>query len=94
MDRKLPRIPGKVRVDLFASDRCPWDRYVFDLVRQSCAAFKGSVVIYETDCSKRREVLRSGVTSAIAVNGKFQPWLRPHRLPDAHSVRRVVESAQ
>lgn len=93
VDRKLPKIPGKVRVDVFASDRCPWDRYAFDLVRQTCAAFKSGVVVYETDCSKRREVLRSGVTAAVAVNGRFQPWLRPHRLPDPHSVRRVIESA-
>ncbi|MCE9634832.1 MAG: hypothetical protein K8T90_03925 [Planctomycetes bacterium] len=93
VDRKLPKIPGKVRVDVFASDRCPWDRYVFDIVRQTCAAFKTGVVVYETDCTKRREVLRSGVTAAVAVNGRFQPWLRPHRLPDAHAVRRVIESA-
>lgn len=93
VDRKIPRIPGKVRVDLFWSDRCPWDRYVFDLVRQACAAMKADVVVYETDCTKRREVLRSGVSAAVAINGRFQAWLRPHRLPDDHTIRRALESA-
>jgi hypothetical protein len=93
VDRKLPRIPGKSRVDLFASDRCPWDRYVFDMVRGICDRMKNDVVVYETDCNKRRNVLRSGVSCAIAVNGLFQPWVRPHRLPDEHMIRRVLEDS-
>lgn len=93
VQRKIPRIEGKVRVDLFTSDRCPWDRYVHGLTRDVCATLKGEVVVYETDCSRRREVLRSGVTSAIAINGRFQPWFRPFRLPDEHVIRRTIESA-
>jgi hypothetical protein len=49
--------------------------------------------VYETDCNKRRNVLRSGVSCAIAVNGLFQPWVRPHRLPDEHMIRRVLEDS-
>jgi len=93
VDRKIPRIPGKVRVDLFTSHRCPWDKYVFDVVRGVCRTLKDEVVVYETDCTRRREILRSGVSAGIAVNGRFQPWVRPHRLPDPHVVRRTLEAA-
>lgn len=93
VDHKLPKIPGKVRVDLFAADRCPWDRYVFDLVRDICASKKRDVLVYEMDCNKRANVVRAGVACGIAVNGQFQPWVRPYRLPDAHAVRRAIDDA-
>ena len=94
VDRKIPKIEGKVRVDLFTNHRCPWDQYVFDLVRRVCTSMKdATVVVYETDCSRRREVLRSGVAAAIAVQGRYQPWVRPNRLPDDHTVRRTIEAA-
>lgn len=94
VDRRIPRIEGKVRVDLFTSHRCPWDQYVFDLVRHVCKSMKDAeVVVYETDCTRRREVLRSGVSAAIAINGRYQPWVRPHRLPDDHMIRREIERA-
>jgi hypothetical protein len=93
VDRKLARIPGKTRVDLFTSERCPWDRYVFDLVRGVCSRMKNNVVLYETDCTKRRNVLRAGVTCGVAVNGQFQPWVRPYRLPDEHMIRKTLEDA-
>jgi len=93
VDRALPKIDGKIRVDLFVSDRCPWDRYVIGLVRDVCASMRDEVVVYETDCSKRREVLRSGVPVGVAINGRFQPWFRPYRLPDGNVIRRSLESA-
>lgn len=93
VDRNLPRMPGKTRVDLFVSERCPWDKFVFDMVRGVCESLPDSVVLYETDMSRRREVLRAGVGSAIAVNGEFQPWLRPHTLVDEHTARRRIEDA-
>lgn len=93
VDRKIPRIEGKARLDLFTSDRCPWDRYVFSLVRDIASKMKDDVVVYETDCTRRRAVLRAGVAAGIAVNGRFQPWLRPYRLPDANTVRRTLEGA-
>ena len=93
IDRRLPKIPGKVRVDVFHADRCPWDRYVFDLVRGVCDRMKGDVVVYETDCNKRKNVLAAGVSCGIAVNGEFQPWVRPYRLPDEPLIRRTIEEA-
>ena len=93
LDRRLPKIPGKVRIDIFYADRCPWDRYVFELVRGVCARMKDTVVMYETDCNKRKNVVRAGISVGIAVNGRFQPWVRPYRLPDEHSVRRTIEEA-
>ncbi len=92
IDRALPRVAGRVRVDLFTSDRCPWDRYVTDLVRGVVERMR-DVVVFETDCSDRREIVRTGVVSAVAVNGTFQPWFRPHHLPDDHQIRRTIEAA-
>lgn len=91
--RDLPRPRDKARVDLFTSDRCPWDRYVFDLVRGVAATLRSEVALFETDCNRRREVLRHGVVSAVAVNARFQPWVRPWRLPDEHTIRRTIEAA-
>jgi hypothetical protein len=34
------------------------------------------VAVHETDCNRRRKVLRSGVSCGIAVNGLFQSFLR------------------
>jgi hypothetical protein len=93
IDRHLAKIPGKVRVDLFVAERCPWDRYVFDLVRGVCGRMKNAVVVYETDCNDRRNVLRSGIACGIAVDGVFQPWVRPYRLPDEPGIRRTLEDA-
>ena len=94
VDRKLPPIPGNVRMDIFSSDGCPWDRYVFDVVRGVCERMKAAgVVLYETDCNKRRNVLRAGVSSGIALNGRLQPWVRPYKLADEHVVRRAIEDA-
>lgn len=93
VERKFALPPGKVRLDLFTSDRCPWDGFVFSLVRGVCASMKGEVSLFETDCNRRREVLRWGVVSAVAVNGRYQPWVRPWRLPDEHGIRKAIESA-
>ena len=57
------------------------------------ARMKGEVVLYETDCNKRRNVLRAGVACGIAVNGQFQAWVRPYRLPDEHMIRRTLDDA-
>lgn len=93
VDRLIARVPGKVRVDLYVSSRCPWDGFVFELVRGVCSSLKGRVVMYETDCSTHRGVKGCGVTAGVAVNGRFMPWLRPYRLPGEHEIRRVIEDA-
>ena len=93
VDRLIPRMPGKTRVDLFVNDRCPWDQYVYGLIRGVCASIGDSVVVYETDCSQRRAVERCGVAGGVALNGAFQPWLRPYRLPAEHEIRRAIEDA-
>ena len=91
VDRLIPRIQGKVRVDLFTSERCPWDGFAFQLVRGVCEQMKGTVVLYETECNDHRAIKRTGVVAGIAVNGRFMPWVRPYRLPAEHEVRRVLE---
>jgi hypothetical protein len=41
----------------------------------------------------RNNVLRGGVSCGIAVNGRFQAWVRPYRLPDEHIIRRTLDDA-
>lgn len=93
IERKLPKPEGKARVDLFVNDRCPWDKFVFDMVRAVCTSMRSDIALFETDCTKRREVLRYGVQAAVAVNGRYKPWVRPYRLPDDHTIRRTLEAA-
>ncbi len=93
IERKYPRPEGKVRLDLFTNERCPWDKYVFDMVRAVAAPRRSEIALFETDCTRRREVLRYGVTAGVAINGRFQPWVRPYRLPDEHTIRRTLEAA-
>ncbi len=90
-ERDFALVNGKVRVDLFTSARCPWDLFVADLVRSAAAAMTDDVVLFETDCSTRRAVKRAGVVSAVAINGTYMPWYRPHTLPDEHAIRRAFE---
>jgi len=94
IQRKFARIDGKVRVDLFASDRCPWDRFVFDMVRGVASRMKNEAVVFETDCNQRANVLAAGVACGVAIDGEFQPWVRPHRLPDERMIRRRIEDAE
>lgn len=84
----------KVRVDLFLSDRCPWDHYVFELVRGVCDSMRHAVNVFETDCNQRRAVEQAGVAVGVAINGSFQPWFRPNRLPDEHTIRRAIENSE
>ena len=90
--RDFPLVDGRVRVDLFTSGRCPWDEYVAKLVRDVAAAMADRVVLFETDCGVRDAILRTGVVSACAVNGRYRPWYRPHILPDEHTIRRAIEN--
>ncbi len=93
MQRDWPSGTKKVRVEMFVSDRCPWDRYVFDLVRGVCSHMQHQVEIYETDTNDRREIERSGISVGIAINGQFLNWLRPYRLPSEHEIRRAIDNA-
>ncbi len=89
--RELAPEPGKIRVDLFLSDRCPWNGYVFDLVRKACASYGKPVQILEHDCRTRAAVEKYGVGAGVAVNGVLQPLLRPHLLPDERGIHRILD---
>ena len=91
--RDFKLIAGKTRIDVFTSERCAWDLYVADLVRSVAATMSDSVVLFETDCSSRRIVLRTGVVSSVAIDGKYMQWYRPHTLPDEHTIRRALAGA-
>ena len=85
--------PGRFRVDLYVSDRCPWNGYIFDVVRRACASYGKPVNLVEHDCRTRAGVEKTGVGAGIAVNGEFQPLLRPHLLPDERSIHRLLDLA-
>ncbi len=92
--RDLSPAAGKVRLDLFLSTHCPWDGYVFDLVRRVAQSYRERPLeLHEWDCNRRENVVKYGVAAGVAINGVFQPLLRPHRLPEERSVRRLFEEA-
>lgn len=90
--RDFALIEGKVRVDLFTSERCAWDIYVCDLVRKVAESMP-SVVLFETECMDRRTVRETGVVSAVAVNARYMAWFPPHKVPDEDDIRREFELA-
>ena len=85
--------PGKLRVDLFLSDACPWNGYVFDLVKKACASYGKPVRVFEHDCRARLGVEAVGLGAAVAINGVFHPLLRPHLLPDERTIHRILDLA-
>jgi hypothetical protein len=91
--RELAPEPGRLRVDLFVSHRCPWNGFVFDIVRRACASHGKPVQVIEHDCSTREGVEKFGVGAGVAVNGVFHPLLRPHLLPTEREVHRILDLA-
>lgn len=90
--RDFAFVEGKVRVDLFTSERCAWDIYVCDLVRQVAESMP-NVVLFETECMDRKTIRETGVVSAVAVNARYMTWFKPHRVPDEDEIRRTLEQA-
>ena len=82
---------GKLRVDLFLSDRCPWNGYVYAVVRKACASYGKPIQIVEHDCRTRTGVEKTGVGAGVAVNGVLRPLLRPHLLPDERAIHRMLD---
>ena len=84
---------GKVRVDLYSSDRCPWNGFVLDLVKKACAKYGKPVQILEHDCRQRAGVEKNGVGGGIAINGEFRMLLRPHLMPDERGIHKMLDLA-
>ena len=91
--RELAPEPGRLRVEIFLSDRCPWNGYVYELVRKACANYGKPIQILEHDCSTRAGVEKYGVGAGVAVNGIFQPLLRPHFLPTEREIHKILDLA-
>lgn len=85
--------PGRLVVDLYLSDRCPWNGYVYDIVRRACSKYGKPVQVREHDCRTREGVEKSGIGGGIAVNGEFRPLLRPHLLPDERVIVKLLDLA-
>jgi hypothetical protein len=84
---------GKIRVDIYVSDRCPWNGFVFDMVRRACAKYGKPIQILEHDCRSREGVEKNGIGGGIAVNGEFRALLRPHLLPDERAIHKLLDLA-
>jgi hypothetical protein len=89
--RDFPVLKHRVRVDIFDSGHCPWDYYVISLVEKAAEELGNDVVVEHHDASTREAVLKYGLTSGVAVNGDFQPWLRPHPMPTSRQVKEKLE---
>jgi hypothetical protein len=87
----FPTVRGRVRVDIFDSGHCPWDVYIFSLVEEVCEELGKDVLLEKKDLSDRETVLKYGLTSAVALNGDYQPWLRPHAVPTKQDIREKIE---
>jgi hypothetical protein len=90
-DREVSLVRGKVRIEIYESNHCPWDYYVNSLVEEVADEFGSAVLLDKVDTSSRDAVLKHGVTAGIALNGEFQRWLRPHPLPTEGMVRDAIE---
>jgi hypothetical protein len=90
-DREVHLVRGKVQIDIYESFHCPWDSYVAARVEEAAEGFGASVILDKIDCTSRDQVLKYGVTAGIALNGEFQPWLRPHRIPTTAQIQQRLE---
>ena len=90
-ERDVHLVRGKVRVDIFESNHCPWEHYVGALVEEVAEEFGSAVLLDRVDCSSRDAVLKYGITAGVALNGEFQRWLRPHPIPTAAQIRDALE---
>jgi len=91
--RELAPEPGRLRVDLFVSDRCPWNGWIFNVVRKACSTYGKPIQVLEHDCSTREGVEKFGVGAGVAINGVFQPLLRPHLLPAERDIHKLLDLA-
>ena len=82
---------GKVMVHIFESSSCPWTIYLTRLVEEVAAEIGSGVIVDKIDCNDRKNVLEHGVTGGVALNGKFQRWLRPHPAPTRSTIRAAIE---
>jgi hypothetical protein len=78
-------------VDVFSSSACPWNIYLEGLVTEVAEEFGNSVMLERVDCEDRESVLRHGIAAGVALNGSFRPWLHPHPVPTAKTIREAIE---
>ncbi|MEN8152169.1 MAG: hypothetical protein ABFS86_20295 [Planctomycetota bacterium] len=87
-----PNPPGRVRVDVFESGHCPWDFHIVSLVEEVCEDLGPVVLLEKQVLEDRTAVLRHGVSTAVAVNGRYMPWFRPHPIPTRAEIKSTIES--
>lgn len=88
---EFPTHRGRVRIDILETGRCPWDTYVGNMVRRAVEHASAPIFVETTDLSLRENVLKYGLTGGIAINGEFQPWLRPHPVPTFQQICARIE---
>jgi hypothetical protein len=85
-------VKGRVTIEVFESGHCPWDFYVHALVAEVAEEFGRDVLLERRKLRTRDDILKYGVTAAVAVDGEYQPWLRPHPIPNRATIRKAIES--
>jgi hypothetical protein len=87
----FPVMQGRVRVNLYVSGHCPWDFHLVSLVEEVCEEIGPKVLVEKQELEDRASILKHGLNTAIAVNGQYQPWLRPHPIPTRDQIRKTIE---
>lgn len=68
---KQKLVEGRLIIDIFHSDQCPFDWQNSERVKKVAREFGDRAVINEFDANKRENVLKYGTLGAIIVNGEY-----------------------
>ena len=68
---KQKPVKGKLMIDIFHNDQCPFDWQNSERVRKTAREFADQAVVNEFDTNKRENVLKYGTLGAIIVNGEY-----------------------
>ena len=64
-------VKGKLMIDIFHNDQCPFDWQNSERVKKVAREFGDHAVVNDFDTNKRENVLKYGTLGAIIVNGEY-----------------------
>jgi len=68
---KQKPVKGKLVIDIFHTDRCPFDWQNAQRVKKVAREFGDSIVVTDFDANKRENILKYGTQGAIIVNNEY-----------------------
>ncbi|MCK4477725.1 GNAT family N-acetyltransferase [Candidatus Bathyarchaeota archaeon] len=68
---KQKLVEGKLKIDIFHNDQCPFDWQNSERVKKIAREFGDRVVVNDFDTNKRENILKYGIVGAIIVNGEY-----------------------